>query len=363
MNDSAISNLLNNPAFLNLLLESAGDNLVGLDAFGVARLCGGGVPGMLGFSKEEIVGRPFEEFLADEARSAFHRLFESAGSSSLVKNVPFMLRKKDGTTFLCHVTLHSAKEQSSGGSLIRLQPFEAESAAPEQYVVPLDILMEMGRYKTLGQITAGFIHQLRTPLQIIHTSAETMKEFLPLSEEAQAQVKLILHSAERMAASVNTLLDFLREGKTVLKKGDLNDVVEVALDFVSSECRKRAIKIVKNLSAASAVLVDAHQIQEVVVNLFVNAVESMPNGGRLIVQTEDDDPGKRVVLRVSDTGAGMDDYMVMKVASPFFSTKKGGMGLGLFLAHKILQAHSATLSVKSQMNFGTTVTVMFPASR
>jgi signal transduction histidine kinase len=217
----------------------------------------------------------------------------------------------------------------------------------------------LGRYKALAQMVGGFVHQLRTPIHIIQSSAEDLASQRWFMPNYKPQAQLLARSAQRMEASVNALLNFVKGGKLTLRPASPNDVLSLLGDFIKEESRKRSVTIEQNLQSKKSILLDPHHLQEALLNLLTNALQAMPEGGTLSIKTED--TYNKVLLTIRDSGLGMDKRTLAKVSVPFQTTKKNGMGLGLFFTRKILSQHHATLAFDSAKGRGTTVRMVFPA--
>ncbi len=223
-------------------------------------------------------------------------------------------------------------------------------------------LQSLGRHKTLALMIGGFVHQLRTPLHIIQSSAEDLsrqRRFLPTFKP---QAELISRSAQRLEATVNALLSFIRGDKLSLRSGSVNTVIAQLGDFLSEECRNRSVTVEKTLSSQRPVLFDAFPLQEALINLIMNALQAMPQGGVLSIRTEDMPSKSKVLIEIRDTGSGMDKKTLKRIQQPFQTTKKGGMGLGVFFTRRILDQHKASLTWASEKGRGTTATISFPAA-
>jgi signal transduction histidine kinase len=222
-------------------------------------------------------------------------------------------------------------------------------------------LAELGRYKALLQMAGGFVHQLRTPLHIIQSSAEDLagqNRFLPTFKP---QAALIARSAHRMEATVNAFLNFLKGDPLKLQPGSVNELIERLGDFLKDECGKPSVKLQKQLNSRKSILLDSYHLQEAFLNLLTNALQAMPRGGVLSIQTEDSGKNE-VVVRIRDTGVGMDKKTLAKLETPFQTTKKEGLGLGVFFTREILKRHRGKIEFFSQKGQGTTVTLIFPAA-
>jgi signal transduction histidine kinase len=221
-------------------------------------------------------------------------------------------------------------------------------------------LAKLGRYRSLGHMMGGFIHQLRTPIHIIQSNVEDLASqprFLP---KVKPQTEMIRRSAERLEASVNALLNFIKGTPISLQPGSINDLVKDLGDYLRAECYKRSVLLEKRLSSKQAIRLDPYLLQEALLNLLTNALQAMPKGGTLVLISEDA-PGK-VIFQIKDTGVGMNKKTLARLKKPFQTTKRDGMGLGVYFSQDILQKHKAKLTFASERGKGTTATIVFPAA-
>jgi len=223
-------------------------------------------------------------------------------------------------------------------------------------------LLELARYKALGQMMAGFVHQFRTPLHVIQSSVSNLRESRFLLPKWRMQLEMIQRSVERMQASVGSLLAFSKGDTVPWTEGSLNRLIDAICDYLEPECRKRKIQLEKRQNInLPPIHMQAENLEEALLNLAVNAMEAMPKGGTLVMATEFAPDGKAVQARIIDQGMGMDAKLLRKVSKEFVTTKKTGVGLGLYFSRQILKHHHAKLHIASQKGRGTTVTVTFTA--
>ncbi len=222
-------------------------------------------------------------------------------------------------------------------------------------------LRRVDRLATIGQLAAGVAHELNEPLGAILGYAQlTLKGFgIPdqMSRNLEKIVKASLHSRE----IIRKLLLFARQVPSEKRAVDLNQMVKESLYLVETRCAKAKVQLVLRLAKdLPAVPADPGQMQQVMLNLAVNAVQSMPSGGTLRVITERAEGHVR--LAVEDTGVGMEPEVVAKIFNPFFTTKDVGQGtgLGLSMVHGIVTAHGGTVEVQSLPGKGTRFDVLLP---
>ncbi|MBI4669457.1 MAG: HAMP domain-containing histidine kinase [Elusimicrobia bacterium] len=204
----------------------------------------------------------------------------------------------------------------------------------------------------------AFAHQMRSPLQTIQSSAEFALEFLSPQAKLKENLEIMRHNAQRLSKMVNALLDMAKRGACRLEPGRLSSVVEAALSPVEPLAEKQGVAVEKQLQDKAVIKLDANILEGALYNLFLNAIEAMPSGGRLAVEIQAGDQGAR--LTIEDTGQGMAENLLAKLGEPFVTTKENGTGLGLYVTKQILDQHGAQICWKSQKGKGTKATIIFP---
>lgn len=222
-------------------------------------------------------------------------------------------------------------------------------------------LRHADRLATIGTLSAGVAHELNEPIGAVLGFAQLARQAEGLPEGAVDDLGKIEAAALHARDIVRQLMLFARQAPTEVQPVDLNSIVQDALSMLASRCRSRHIVPETDLAGdLTKVSADRAQLQQVVVNLTVNAIQAMPDGGRLKVVTRGGVDGPE--LLVEDSGAGMGPEVAEKMFLPFFTTKEvnEGTGLGLAVVHGIVTAHGGTISVDSEPGRGTRVTVGFP---
>jgi signal transduction histidine kinase len=224
-----------------------------------------------------------------------------------------------------------------------------------------DQLRHADRLATIGQLAAGVAHELNEPLGNILGFAQLAQKTEHLPNGIGNDLEKIVHACLHSRNIVNKLRLFARQMTANRKEVDLNEIISDGLYFTESRCSKQGIEIVRKLdSQLPYVVADLGQIHQVLVNLTVNSVQAMPEGGILTISTyvEND----KVVLRVEDTGLGMSEDVLEKIFVPFFTTKDvdEGTGLGLSVVEGIVTTHGGTINVNSSPGKGTAFEVLLP---
>src|SRR5947199_4350423 len=218
----------------------------------------------------------------------------------------------------------------------------------------------------LGQTISGVAHELNNPLATILSCAERLSARPTADEPLRRGLETILSEAERAARIVRNLLTFARKRQTTRAMVDVNQVVRETLALRAYEQRITNISIIDALAAGlPQVFADGHQVQQVLLNLVINAEQTMlaANGrGTIVVRTWHDASQESVILEINDDAPGIPDHLQPKIFDPFFTTKDvgKGTGLGLTVAYAIVQEHGGRLRLDSTLGKGTSFFVELP---
>ncbi|MCX6112257.1 MAG: ATP-binding protein [Proteobacteria bacterium] len=216
---------------------------------------------------------------------------------------------------------------------------------------------------TIGQLSAGVAHELNEPLGSILGFAQLLTKDKGLPEQASMDINEIIKSSLHAREIIRKLMLFSKQLPPMTSKVDLNNIVREDLYFLKSRCNKENITLVDRLDPElPRSTADKSQLHQVLVNLVVNAIQAMPDGGEITISTRHDD--KNVYLAVSDTGIGMNEKIIKQIFVPFFTTKEisQGTGLGLSVVHGIITAHHGSIDVKSKVGKGSIFEVRLPIS-
>jgi PAS domain S-box-containing protein len=217
------------------------------------------------------------------------------------------------------------------------------------------------RLEAVGQLTGGMAHDFNNVLTAIAGFAELVKSGMRPDDASQQDVDEILRATERAGLLTKQLLAFSRKQVLQPRVLDLNEVVREIENMLRRLLGSRIETVIYLEPALELVMADPGQLQQVLVNLSVNARDAMPEGGVLRIETRNSDDGRHAVLIVSDTGIGMDDETRLRIFEPFFTTKGDkGTGLGLATVYGIVKQSGGEIAVSSQVGAGTTFRVSIP---
>lgn len=227
-------------------------------------------------------------------------------------------------------------------------------------------LIQAEKLESIGRLAAGVAHEVKNPLATILMGVEYLGDTLKgASEDVAMTLGQMQEAIKRADSIVRGLLDVASSGQLELVEASLNGVIEQSLLLVRYELRQKTIEVVRHLSAdLPKIRMDRRKIEQVFINLFVNAIQAMPTGGELRVSThmEADKEGRSlIVATVEDSGPGIPPEMLSRIFDPFFSTKPTGMGAGLGLAvvRNILDLHGGSIEMNNRSEGGARATLRF----
>jgi two-component system sensor histidine kinase HydH len=217
------------------------------------------------------------------------------------------------------------------------------------------------RLAAVGRLAAGVAHEIRNPLSSIKGFATYFKERAQTESEAQQIADVMIQEVDRLNRVITQLLEFARPVSLSPKTVSAHSLIASSIRLVDREAERRGIRIETRLSPqVTSIRVDPDRVRQVLLNLYLNALEAMESGGRLIVCLEPGDKAQWYRIRVSDTGSGIEEEHLANVFEPYFTTKPSGTGLGLAIVHNIVEALDGRVSISSGPEGGTTVVLNLP---
>ena len=223
-------------------------------------------------------------------------------------------------------------------------------------------LIRSEKLAALGQLAAGIAHEIRNPLTSINILIHSLTENFPPESARREDLQVIEEEIRRINEIVDQFLRFARPAPPLLQKADALSIFEETLQLLRPQMEKHRIIVQKEFQVLRPISMDREQMKQVILNLLLNAVQAMPNGGRLTLRGQVLEDGHWVTLSIQDSGIGIPSEDMDKLFDPFFSTKEGGVGLGLSIAHRIIDQHHGKIEVESAPGKGTLLTVWLPIS-
>ncbi len=258
---------------------------------------------------------------------------------------------------------HLRLETRVGLTEVELQKVEAELKAT------LEAAARSERLAALGRLASGVAHEIRTPLTSLKLFLQSAQEDITVSPDQSEDYQIAMRQVTRIENTINHFLDFARPQDPVFADLDFSQLVDDVLEVIRPRARQEEVEIHESIaSRLPRTQGDSRQIGEVLINLLVNGLDAMPDGGRLTISIaaeaiQSDSIGPTWVrIDVSDTGPGIQEEDLDRLFEPFFTTKAAGSGLGLAIIKGTLERHSGTVSVDTRPGAGTTFSVRLPVA-
>lgn len=369
------------------LLEAAPDGIIGVDQGGLIQLVTAKAERLFGYSSSELLGRPVETVVPEGAKMiqkghlSDHNSHQEPGSMSGEKEL--RARRKDGSEFPVDIALSSVETEDGVIVSAAIRDITESLRASEERK-RLEAQVRQSRLETVGQLAGGIAHDFNNILAGTMTYAKLVEEQLREAESTMSSdanqvllndVQQIIRGTERAASLTHQLLLFSRKEVVQPEVLDLNGVVTGMEDLLRRTIGEHINVTINLRDSLTPICMDRGQVEQILMNLIVNAGDAMPSGGELVIESQTAEldqecaethkplvAGEYVCLAVSDTGIGMSEEVVAQALEPFFTTKQRGDGSGLGLAtiYRIVTDVKGNVCIDSEPGVGTTVKVYFP---
>ena len=378
------------------ILDIAEDGVISVNLRREIVLFNRGATRIFGYAPAEIIGRPLEDLLPETHRPGHAAQVAGFAGSPEVSRIMgdrrvVYGRRKDGNEFPAEVTI--CKLDRAGETLLTAIVRDATSrkryeealvemnheleervkartadlqAKTDELRAATQQLWQAARLAGVGELAASIAHELNNPLGTVSLRIEGVLARTPEDDPRRRPLEVVEQEVERMANLVGNLLHFSRAGRDQVSTVNVLEEVVKAIELTDPHLRRKGVLVTPEfLPDVPNIYADRQQLRQVLLNLFTNAGDAMPKGGKLIPRVLPGFlPGNRpaVILEVTDTGTGIATEVLGRVFDPFFTTKEDGKGTGLGLAicKRIVEQHQGTLSIESQVGKGTTVRVSLP---
>jgi len=222
-------------------------------------------------------------------------------------------------------------------------------------------LLQSEKLAAMGRLTSQIAHELNNPIYGIMNTLELLKTEIPPESKRRKILELSLSEIQRLSEMLRNMLSFSKPEEEARKRINLNDLLEGILLMMERQMRESNVRVVLDLdSQIPEVMASTNQMRQVMLNMFKNAKEAMPNGGTLTVRTANED--QKVSVHIQDSGVGIPEEIRNKIFEAFFTTKQKvkGVGLGLSVCYGIIKDHGGDIKVESEEGKGTTFIISLP---
>jgi PAS domain S-box-containing protein len=374
--------LLESEANLWDLYYNAPNAYFSVDAEGVIKKCNKKAEELLGYTGDMLIGRKITDFYIDTlgGRQKTGSLFREFVSGRPIVNEELQMLKADGSPLWINLSISSVRDQDGKIVESRLSVTDItdrKKAAQEREQLK-EQLFQSQKFESIGTLTGGIAHDMNNLLTIINGYIELLLLSTEKEDPRYEDLQKVLKTGLAGAEMIQKLQSFSKTSEINLKTADLNRIVEDAVLLLKRTFPK--LIEVKMISAKDLAIVnvDESRLRQIIMNLCMNAKEAMPDGGRLVLKTENividsnycknragTIPGNYVILSVSDSGIGMSREILDRLFDPFFTTKgwdyNKGTGLSLSVAKSIIEQHGGWITCESLVGVGTTFRVFIPA--
>ena len=341
--------------FSENIVESLNVGVLAVDLEGTGEAWNSRMEQVFGVPRDAAVGQPLGSLLPAELASEIASRDDQEQITGIYKH---RLQRQGGSLILnVSITPLVGKSGERIGRLLLFDDVTQRERMEEQ-------MSQTEKLTSLGLLAAGVAHEVNTPLAVISNYIQMLAKQMPDGDPRHSIIEKIVKQTFRASEIVNNLLNFSRTGAVELADVDLNRLVEETLSLVAHPLKTSQIRVVKQLTdGLPPVRGSANKLQQVFLNLFLNARDAMPTGGMLEVRTSAHNGS--VEIEVVDTGNGILREHIHKIFDPFFTTKATGRGtgLGLSVSYGIIKEHAGRIDVRSTPGRGTSFHVEFPAVR
>jgi PAS domain S-box-containing protein len=360
--------LLHSNEALSLLVSRAPIAVITVDGNRIITGWNPAAQKIFGWTSAEVIGQQSTRIMiGEDHREEHEKLWSQITEGQTLEGIEVTRRRKDGR--MIEIACWAAPIRSHDDRIVGAISFIADVTEQKKLK---DQLLRSARLESIGRLAGGVAHDFNNLLAVISGYSESMLRRTDASDPLRNHIEEIYRAASRGASLTRQLLAFGRRQRIVFQKIDLSQAVHSAYAMLR---RVISDKIEIEVFAREPVFIvaDAGQIEQVLVNLSINARDAMPQGGKLKIETStvtirravegQPKPGRYAKLAVQDTGIGMDAQTCGHIFEPFFSTKHesaGGTGLGLSIVYGIVQQSTGTINVRSEPGAGTCFDVLIP---
>jgi two-component system sensor histidine kinase HydH len=342
-------------AFSDNVVENVPIGLLALDQQGKIAAFNRGAETILQLSARQVIGQAANRILPTELLTEINHSRNQA--DVIEKEIDCDIA--DGKMVPLEIGVSSLKDENNvflGNVLLFKDLTEVRTLRRE--------VARSQRLASVGRLAAGVAHEIRNPLSSIKGFATYFKQRYPDRPDDQQTADIMIQEVDRLNRVVGQLLEFARPISVKPKPVSLQTLLDDSIKLIADRAAEKGISIrTQNNIQVDKMRIDPDRINQVLLNLYLNAIDSMENGGELKVEISADGQRRDVVIQVSDTGHGISREDLSKIFEPYFTTKSTGTGLGLAIAHNIIEAMGGRITVGSEKEVGTTFTVALPNSQ
>ncbi len=340
------------------IIESISVGVMVVNLHGRITNWNGALEQIYGLKREQVIGRRVAEVFQSEMLRALRDLMDRGEwrEGEPANIYKFRAQTPDGRDLTLNISLAALQSKTAEieGSLVAIEDVTERVGLEAQ-------LQQSDKLSSIGLLAAGVAHEVNTPLAGISSYSQMLMQQIPDNDPRRLLLEKIHRQTSRASSIVNNLLNFSRVTEARYAPVDLNRVIDDTIQLLDAQLRNTEIEVVRSYTDELPLAFgDAPKIQQVLMNLILNARDAMPQGGRLVISTESDEDS--AVIEVRDSGLGIAPEHLSKIYDPFFTTKQigKGTGLGLAVSYGIIRDHGGHIDVESKLGEGTRFQITLP---
>jgi len=338
-------------AFNDILVSSLPIGLIATDGSGAIQVYNGSARGLLGFDEQNIIGLMPEKCLPKQLAKMFSGNEMDEQTERQVE-IHLNLHPEKGMALQLASMIVLDDSDDFAGEVLLIRDMTTVKRLEKE-------LQRNERLAAIGKMAAGVAHELRNPLSSIKGLALLLKSKFHAPDNEAETADILVKEVERLNRSIGELLDYAKPAKLKRETSSIQDIIEKTILLVRVDAESYGITIrVETDNNLPQILVDKDKINQVFLNLFLNAIQAMEQGGELLVRVKSD--GQAIKIAVRDNGVGIESENMARVFDPYYTTKNDGTGLGLSMSSKIIEEHGGVIELSSVAGEYTEVRVLLP---
>jgi PAS domain S-box-containing protein len=357
--------------------QSARDAIISTDELGNITFWNRSAEATFGYTEAEVLGRPILNLIVESDRAAYKAALPVPNTDDLTFGhiIEVTGTRKDATRFPCEFSLAALRGSDGTAFTAVIRDVMERKQSQDQLRQRDEQLRQAQKMEAIGRLAGGVAHDFNNLLMAIRGYAEMIAQHLPDGDERREDAEEILKASDRAAGLTRQLLAFSRREVITQQAVSLDHLVETMQTMLQRLIGPEIQIVTEIWPDLTPVLADSTQLEQILVNLVINARDAMPGGGKITIELRNVEldkigvashpglqPGDYVEMAVSDTGSGMDTETMSRIFEPFFTTKEAGKGTGLGLAtvYGIVQQNNGAIEVQSRIGHGTTFYIYLP---